>query len=117
MKLKNPFLLFSASLVMLFLFSSCSKSSSNPVTGANTMALDISGMSFPATTTVKLGTTVVWNNKDAMAHTVTSDDGSSFSSGNLASGASFSYQAKTAGSFAYHCNYHANMHGTLVVNP
>ncbi len=87
------------------------------MTGANTASVDISGMAFPTTTTVKMGTTVVWNNKDAMAHTVTSDDGSSFSSGNLASGASFSYLAKTAGSFPYHCNYHANMHGTLVVNP
>ena len=116
MKIKKIVLLFSVSAVVLF-FASCSKSSSNPMTGANTASVDISGMAFPATTTVKVGTTVVWNNKDAMAHTVTSDDGSTFSSGNLASGASFSYQAKTAGSFPYHCNYHSNMHGTLVVNP
>ena len=109
-------LLFSTSLVVLF-FASCSKSSSNPMTGANTATVDISGMAFPTTTIVKLGTTVVWNNKDAMAHTVTSDDGSSFSSGNLAAGASFSYLAKTAGSFSYHCNYHSNMVGTLIVNP
>ena len=116
MKIKNFALLLSASLVVMIL-TSCSKSSSNPMTGANTTSVDISGMAFPTTTTVKIGTTIVWNNKDAMTHTVTSDDGSSFNSGNLASGASFSYQAKTAGSFPYHCNYHANMHGTLVVNP
>lgn len=87
------------------------------MTSGNTTTVDISGISFPTTTTIKVGTTVVWNNNDAMAHTVTSDDGSSFSSGNLASGASYSFQAKTAGSFPYHCNYHTGMRGTLVVNP
>jgi plastocyanin len=50
-----------------------------------------------------------------MAHTVTSDDGASFSSGSIDPGKSFSYTANTVGSFAYHCNFHSNMKGTLVV--
>jgi plastocyanin len=50
-----------------------------------------------------------------MAHTVTSDDGASFSSGSIEYGKSFSYTATTAGSFAYHCNFHSNMKATLVV--
>ena len=69
----------------------------------------------PASTSVKVGTVVKWYNKDGYAHTVTSDDGTSFNSGNLAGGATFSYTAATVGSFAYHCNIHSNMHGTLVV--
>ena len=116
MKIKNFVMLFSACVLISFL-TSCSKSGSDPSPVANTTTIDISGSSFPTTITVKMGTTIVWKNKDAMAHTVTSDDGTRFSSGNLASGASFSFQATTAGSFPYHCEYHANMHGTLVVNP
>jgi plastocyanin len=72
-------------------------------------------MSFPLTTTVAKGTKVSWNNADGTAHTVTSDDNTSFNSGNLASGATFSYTANTVGTFPYHCNYHSNMKGTLVV--
>lgn len=72
-------------------------------------------MTFPASTTVKKGTIVKWYNEDGYAHTVTSDDGNSFNSGNLAGGATFSYTAGTAGTFTYHCNIHSNMHGTLVV--
>lgn len=72
-------------------------------------------MAFPATSTVKVGSTVTWTNNDAMAHTVTSDDGVIFNSGSIDYGKSFSYAANTVGSFAYHCNFHANMKATLVV--
>jgi len=101
----------------LFFYYSCSKSSSNPSGGANTSTIDITGRSFPATTTITKGTTITWANKDVMAHTVTSDDGTTFSSGNVAVGAKFSYTANTPGTFSYHCNYHSNMTGTLVVTP
>jgi len=37
-------------------------------------------------------------------------------SGNVAPGASFSHTFTTAGSFAYHCNYHAVMKGTVTVS-
>jgi plastocyanin len=74
-------------------------------------------MAFPASTSVKKGTIVKWFNQDGVAHTVTSDDGSSFSSGNLAANATFSYTANTVGTFNYHCNYHSNMTATLVVTP
>jgi plastocyanin len=116
MKIKHFVMLFSACL-LISLLPSCSKSGSDATSDANTTTVMISGSSFPTTISVKMGTTIIWKNIDAMAHTVTSDDGAEFSSGNLASGASFSYLAKTAGSFPYHCEYHANMHGTLVVNP
>jgi plastocyanin len=50
-----------------------------------------------------------------MAHTVTSDDGTSFKSGTIDLGKTFSYTANTVGSFAYHCDFHSNMKATLVV--
>jgi plastocyanin len=116
MKRKYMLLFIFAAATLLF-FNSCSKSKTNPTTPANSNTINITGMSFPATTTVKVGSTVKWINKDAMAHTVTSDDATTFDSGTLDAGGTFSYVANTAGSFPYHCNFHANMKGTLVVTP
>lgn len=99
----------------LLIFNSCSKSDNSPAPSSNGNTINITGMSFPANTTVKKGSTVVWNNKDGIAHTVTSDDGTSFDSQTLAAGATFSYVANTVGSFPYHCNFHSNMKGTLTV--
>lgn len=97
---------------------SCSKAKTSP-TGAgsnnNPNSISISGMAFPAKSTVKVGSTVTWTNNDQVAHTVTSDDGVSFNSGTLQSGKTFSYVANTVGSFPYHCNFHLNMKATLEV--
>src|SRR5512134_791702 len=52
----------------------------------------ISGFSFsPGSVTVAVGDTVTWTNSDAQAH------------------------SSTAGTFAYHCDFHPNMTGTVVV--
>lgn len=106
--------------VIIVTFISCSKSGSGnqqPPTGggSNSTTINIYNMAFPSSTTVKKGTVVKWYNQDGYAHTVTSDDGTSFDSGNLAGGATFSYTASTAGTFTYHCNIHASMLGKLVV--
>ncbi len=123
MKLKSIFSFAIAGVFTLALIS-CSKAKSDYGNGGNGggnqppgdgSSVSITGMSFPATTTVKKGTTVKWTNNDGMAHTVTSDDGSTFSSGNIAAGASFSYTANTVGTFPYHCAYHSGMKGKLVV--
>lgn len=111
------FSIFLATVISLALLS-CSKSKTTPTAGGsnnNPNSITIAGMAFPATTTVKVGSTVTWTNNDAVAHTVTSDDGVSFNSGSIDYGKSFSYTANTVGSFAYHCNFHSNMKATLVV--
>lgn len=90
-----------------------------PSTGAPAAAgtnLTIKGFAFsPKSLTVKVGTTVTATNLDSAAHTWTA--GSTFDSGNLAQGKSFSYTFKTAGSFSYVCTYHPRMVGTVVVTP
>jgi len=103
---------------------SCSKSSSynNPATppgGTDANLITMSGMSFsPASKTVVKGTVVKWTNNDSYAHTVTSNDGKSFDSGNIAGGASYTYTAATVGTFDYHCTIHGlAMSGTLIVTP
>jgi plastocyanin len=83
---------------------------------AGEQAIAIAGFAFdPVTIEVPVGTTVTWTNQDSAAHTVTSDDGTSFQSGKMDQGATFSYTFDTAGTFAYHCEYHAGMKATIVV--
>ena len=69
--------------------------------------------------TVKLGTTVTWTNMTQAGHTVTSDDGKSFDSGIsnpiAASGGTFSFTFKQAGTFPYHCQIHPFMKATIIV--
>ena len=75
------------------------------------------GQSFsPATASVTVGQTVAWVNADSIAHTAT---GSSFNTGILQPGAtSAPITMGSAGSFAYHCEIHPTMTGTLnVVTP
>ncbi|HEV8083781.1 MAG TPA: plastocyanin/azurin family copper-binding protein [Chitinophagaceae bacterium] len=102
---------------------SCGKSGSNgynntpppPVTpGPGTVS--ISGMAFkPSTLTVKAGTKITWTNNDGFAHTVTSDDGSTFNSGNVAAGGVFTFTPSAAGTINYHCNIHSSMTATITV--
>lgn len=68
----------------------------------------------PMTLTVKTGTTVTWTNQDSSTHTVTAVAGV-FGSGNLTTGTTFTHTFPTAGTYAYRCNIHQYMTGTVVV--
>jgi plastocyanin len=127
MKTKYFFLLSGLVCVALAVVVSCSKSSGGGYGnsggtggggGTNTgNNITMSNMTFsPASKTVAKGTVVKWTNNDSYAHTVTSNDGSSFDSGNINGGGSFSYTASTPGTFEYHCTIHGTaMSGTLIV--
>jgi plastocyanin len=65
--------------------------------------------------TINQGDIVVWTNTYSSTHTVTSDDGVSFSSETLSSGDTFEHQFNSAGVFDYHCNFHGSMTGTITV--
>jgi len=90
--------------------------------------IEISGYSFlPSTLTINVGDDVTWTNMDSAPHTVTSDSGSELNSGTLSgessggyyssptSGGTYSHTFSSAGTYAYHCNLHASMKGTIVV--
>jgi plastocyanin len=82
-------------------------------TGA--IAVDIKNFAFiPAEIRVPVGTVVTWTNSDVVAHTAT-EPGGAFNSGNLNPGQSFSFTFDTAGTYAYICNYHPFMKGTVIV--
>ena len=63
---------------------------------------------------VEGGGKVIWQNEDSVAHTATADDGS-FDTGEIDEGKLKSESFKTPGTFAYHCEIHPQMHGTIEV--
>ena len=78
-------------------------------------AITIAGFAFdPETTEVDAGTTVTVTNDDSAAHTWTADDGA-FDSGQLAGGDEFEHTFADAGTFAFHCEIHPAMTGTVTV--
>jgi plastocyanin len=82
------------------------------------MITDMSNGSFgfsPASIAIEAGATVIWKNVSSAPHTVTSDDGQTFDSGNVQPGGTFKFTFKTAGSFSYHCNIHPYMRAVIIV--
>jgi plastocyanin len=119
------FLLVISIMGLALLLTACSSNPTNSsgnngggVGGGSGNTVSISGFKYaPGSLTVKAGTTVIWTNKDASTHTVTSDNGAFTSSGNLATNDTYSFIFTTAGSFPYHCAIHPSMKGTIVVTP
>jgi len=62
----------------------------------------------PAYAQVKVGTNVTWENLDAFAHTVTSDDGTTLlDSGDIGDHASWSFTFTQPGTYDYRCLPHS----------
>jgi plastocyanin len=111
----RPVLWCVATLVLVL----CSMGLSAAAAGArkpatHTVTIDASRFE-PELLTVKAGDTVVWVNKDIVAHTATSQAGT-FDSGIIVPGKSWTYKLKQTGEFAYTCTYHPTMKATLRVN-
>ena len=87
----------------------------SPAVSGNEVKINISGFKFdPAAVTVKAGTAITWTNLDSANHTVTGDDGS-WTSAELANGATFSFTFNKVGTYTYHCNIHTSMKGSITV--
>lgn len=77
--------------------------------------ISIKGNAFnPDNLSIKVGDTVTWINNDSYAHTVTALKGE-FESGNMASGAKFSFTFDKEGTYDYICGIHTFMTGKIVV--
>ncbi len=110
--------LIAVSAVMAVVVVACSGESTTTTegTGVEEERIEMAELAFtPDTLTVASGATVVWANADeTLSHTSTSDD-DLWSSGNLAVGDEFSHTFDEAGTFAYFCEIHPTMRGTIVV--
>jgi plastocyanin len=69
----------------------------------------------PADIQVSPGATVTFTNLDGYAHTVTFDNTSISSIGSYSSGAQTVTMPTATGTYAYHCQIHGSMKGTVVV--
>jgi plastocyanin len=84
--------------------------------GSTTHTISIKNFAFgPKSTTVKVGTTVTWTNKDDTTHTVTSSGAQRFGSGDLSGGKTYSMTFHTPGAYSYMCSIHQYMHGSITV--
>ena len=103
-----------------------SAASSAPAGGGGTTQVKVEfdatnqGKFVPDPAGVRVGGSVKWIFDDDKGgpHTATADDGS-FDSATKVTGNKgdvFSFTFTKAGSFPYHCNYHANMKGTVTVS-
>jgi plastocyanin len=88
-----------------------------PITAAQTAdaTVKIENFTFaPQNLTVKIGTTVTWDNEDDIPHTIASST-KLFRSNALDTGDKFSFTFTTPGAYQYFCSLHPHMIGTIVV--
>lgn len=84
---------------------------------AGMVMVTIKNFAYRGAMTIKPGATVMVTNEDSEAHTLTSDQAGMFSVNVGAGGGSATFKAPAKpGSYPYHCDFHSNMHGTLVVS-
>jgi plastocyanin len=95
--------------------SAAAKGGDTATTPATGDKVEIVDFSFkPGALKVATGTKVTFTNGDGFAHTATADDGS-FDSGHLEKGQSFDFTFDKAGTYAYKCDIHNSMTGSIVV--
>ncbi|NYJ06105.1 cupredoxin domain-containing protein [Petropleomorpha daqingensis] len=82
--------------------------------GAAAATITIKDFKYTTPTSVAPGVTINVNNEDSIAHTVTADSGNAFDDQANSGASSFTAPSK-AGSYPFHCTFHPEMHGTLVV--
>jgi len=70
---------------------------------------------FPTVVTIRRGGTVTWQNQESDTHTVTSDAGTELSSGNMTRFVRYSHTFNNPGSYSYHCAFHEQMTGVIIV--
>lgn len=79
------------------------------------VVLTIKDFDYSGPKAVQPGATITVQNKDSITHTVTADNGDAFDV-RVDGGKSATFKAPgRPGSYPYHCEYHSNMHGTLMV--
>ena len=109
----NRHIACAAGLVLVLCSVGPSAAAGGRTPATHTVTIDASRFE-PEVLTVNAGDTVVWVNKDIVAHTATSRAGG-FDSGTVAPGKSWQYRPKQAGELTYTCTFHPTMKATLRV--
>lgn len=81
------------------------------------MQITIKNFDYQVPTSVKPGAKLTITDKDGVSHTVTSDKAGLFNAVIDGGGGTATMTAPTTpGKYPFHCKYHGNMHGVLVVS-
>jgi plastocyanin len=91
-----------------------SASESSPAAAAGP-TITIANMAYGQPITVPPGSEVNIANNDSVEHSVTSDTSGAFSQDVEANEKAKLTAPSQPGEYAFHCKYHPNMHGTLIV--
>lgn len=79
------------------------------------VAVSIENYAFqPDPITITSGSSVIWTNRDEVAHTVVSND-KLFSSPELEMNQHYEFTFRKSGTFAYSCSLHPEMKGKVIV--
>lgn len=79
------------------------------------LRITIANFAFSGDTSGSVGDTVTVVNNDSVTHTWTATGGA-FNSGNLSGGDTFSFTFQTAGTYAFFCQIHPSMAGSIAVS-
>lgn len=103
--------------LLLVLAASVSLASAGSVTAAERQpqSVEIRGFAFqPGQVEVMVGDSVQWANQDFAPHTATADD-EAWTTDVLPNGSKGKFTARSPGRFPYHCRFHPEMKGLIVV--
>ncbi len=82
---------------------------------ASSVEIKIDNFSFaPTSLTVRVGTQIIWTNRDDIPHTVVDDD-KSFKSRVLDTDEKFTFTPTKPGTYRYYCSIHPKMTAKVVV--
>ena len=96
--------------------TSMAPSGTGTTPAAATAMITIKNFKYQVSGPVQPGEKVTVKNNDNVSHTVTADQSKSLFDVTVEPGHTMTFTAPTkAGTYKFHCNFHANMHGTLVV--
>lgn len=89
-------------------------SAAGATAAAGDPVIEITDFAFSGVSSVPAGTVLTVVNNDSAPHTFTADDGS-FDTGAIQPGESAEVTLSTAGTVAYHCDFHGSMTGSITV--
>ena len=92
-----------------------SGTSSGTTAAADNNVITIKNLTFTGATETKVNTQVTIKNEDGTKHTFTPDHAGDFQAAVLEGGQQSEVQFAQAGTFAYHCEIHSTMKGTIKV--
>lgn len=115
---RAPVVLASGALFAVSVVGLVGRDDGGTAVAAGPQAVSIADFEFgPVALSVGVGDTVTWSNQDEAAHTVTSVGEGPLGSDDLGQDATYELTFSEAGTYAYFCELHPFMKGSVEVAP